>query len=112
MLIYGILFISDCLSRIKPGMSARDAEKVLVNNALDTAFAIPGDAGFPLNQAFEAPGNRLDAESLRAYLGQVRQELALRMVGRLYPGGEGPSKVCFFYLSFLGRGSDWLTDCV
>lgn len=28
MLIYGILFISECLGKIKPGMPARDAEKV------------------------------------------------------------------------------------
>ncbi len=28
-------------------------------------FAIPGDATFPLNQAFEAPKDRSDAETLR-----------------------------------------------
>ena len=28
-------------------------------------FAIPGDAGFPLNQSFEAPSNKSDAETLR-----------------------------------------------
>jgi hypothetical protein len=27
------------------------------------------------------------------YLSQVRQELAIRLLTRLYPGGEGPSKV-------------------
>ena len=32
--------------------------------ALDQ-FAIPGDASFPLNQAFEAPKDRQDAEVLR-----------------------------------------------
>ena len=89
-------------------MSARDAEKTLVNAALDQ-FAIPGDVGFPLNQAFEAPGSRQEAETLRAYLGQVRQEIAVRLVGRLYPGGEGPSKVSFLFLfsPFLRGG--WLT---
>ena len=87
-------------------MSARDAEKTLVNLALDNSFAIPGDVGFPLNQAFEAPGSRQEAETLRAYLGQVRQEVAGRLVGRLYPGGEGPSKVSFHRsqhgIGFLG----------
>lgn len=29
LLIYGILFVSDCLTKIKPGMSSREAEKVL-----------------------------------------------------------------------------------
>ena len=41
-------------------------EQVLLNTALDQ-FAIPGDAGFPLNQAFEAPRDRQDAETLRQY---------------------------------------------
>ncbi|KMU73092.1 ARP2/3 complex subunit [Coccidioides immitis RMSCC 3703] len=30
MLIYGILFISECLGRVKPGMPAREAEKVSI----------------------------------------------------------------------------------
>lgn len=38
----------------------------MLNTALDQ-FAIPGDAGFPLNQAFEAPKDRQDAETLRQY---------------------------------------------
>ncbi len=28
-------------------------------------FSIPGDPGFPLNQLYEAPGNKSDAETLR-----------------------------------------------
>lgn len=41
--------------------------KALINAALDN-FAIPGDVSFPLNQAFEPPRDRQDAESLRAYV--------------------------------------------
>jgi len=99
MLIYGILFLSECLGKVKPGMSARDAEKALINVALDQ-FSIPGDVSFPLNQAFEPPRDRQDAETLRQYLSQVRQELAIRLHARLYPGGIGPSK---FWLSFAKR---------
>ena len=64
LLIYGILFLSDSLTKVKSNMGQRDAEKALLNLALDQ-FAIPGDAGFPLNQAFEAPKDRQDAEQLR-----------------------------------------------
>lgn len=39
----------------------------MLNTALDQ-FAIPGDAGFPLNQAYEAPRDRQDAETLRQYV--------------------------------------------
>lgn len=64
MLIYGILFLSECLGKVRADMSARDAEKTLINTALEQ-FAIPGDASFPLNQAFEPPASRQDAETLR-----------------------------------------------
>lgn len=37
MLIYGTLFISECLGKVKPGMVMREAEKV--------CFACPGCAG-------------------------------------------------------------------
>lgn len=50
LLIYGILFVSDCLSRIKPTAGVRDATKDVMNTALDLNFAIPGDPGWPLNQ--------------------------------------------------------------
>ncbi|KAJ5673309.1 Actin-related protein [Penicillium longicatenatum] len=99
MLIYGTLFVSECLGKVKPTMNSREAEKALINASLDN-FAIPGDVSFPLNQAFEPPRDRQDAESLRAYISQVRQEIAVRLHARLYPGGEGPSK---FWLSFTKR---------
>ncbi|EEH46303.2 uncharacterized protein PADG_02401 [Paracoccidioides brasiliensis Pb18] len=104
MLIYGILFVSECLTKVKPGMPAREAEKVLINTSLDH-FAIPGDASFPLNQAFEPPRDRQDAEALRQYISQVRQELAIRLHARLYPEGVGPSKwwLAFAKRKFMGK---------
>ena len=94
VLIYGILYISEILGKIRPGMSKRDAEKHVMNIALDTNFAIPGDAGFPLNQAFEPPRDRNEAEVLRQYVMQMRQELATRLLNRVYMDGSGqPSKV-------------------
>lgn len=72
-----------------------------MNIALDTNFAIPGDAGFPLNQAFEAPADRNQAETLRQYIMQMRQELATRLLNRVYGDGSGaPSK---WWLSFTKR---------
>jgi actin related protein 2/3 complex, subunit 3 len=64
-----------------------------MNVALDTNFAIPGDATFPLNQAFEAPADRNQAETLRQYMMQLRQELAARLLNRVYADGDAPSKV-------------------
>ena len=81
----------------------REAQKEVQNISLDTNFSIPGDPGFPLNQMFEAPHNRQDAEILKQYLMQVRQELAQRLLARIYEGGQdAPSK---WWLSFTDRKS-------
>jgi actin related protein 2/3 complex subunit 3 len=74
-------------------MSRRDAEKAVMNVALDTNFAVPGDATFPLNQAFEAPKDRNEAEIMRQYIMQMRQELAIRLLARVYSDDNTPSKV-------------------
>ncbi len=100
LLIYGILFIQDCLQKLKPQSDASSASKQLTNLALEQ-FSLPGEPGFPLNQAFEGPGDRNEAETLRGYVGQVRQELALRLHARLFEGGSSvPSK---WWMSFAKR---------
>ena len=43
-LIYGILYISDCLSKIKPTMTQQECYKTLQSYAVG-GFALPGDAG-------------------------------------------------------------------
>uniref|UniRef100_L2GJ63 Arp2 3 complex 21 kDa subunit n=1 Tax=Colletotrichum fructicola (strain Nara gc5) TaxID=1213859 RepID=L2GJ63_COLFN len=102
LLVYGIWFVSDCLTKIKPSAGVRDATKDVLNLALDTNFAIPGDPAFPLNQMYEPPRDRQDAEQLRQYMSQVRQELAARLLARVFDeGGDGkPSK---WWLSFTKR---------
>ena len=79
----------------------REAQKEVQNIALDSNFAIPGDPGFPLNQMFQAPGSRQEAETLKQYRSQVRQELASRLLARIYEdGSDRPSK---WWLSFTKR---------
>ncbi|KAH0523234.1 hypothetical protein TsFJ059_008269 [Trichoderma semiorbis] len=101
LLVYGIWFVSDCLQKIKPNASARDAAKEVNNLALDLNFAIPGDPGFPLNQMYEPPRDRQDAEQLKLYMAQVRQELASRLLARVYE--EDESKPSKWWLSFTKR---------
>ncbi|KAH8589350.1 actin-related protein 2/3 complex subunit 3 [Bisporella sp. PMI_857] len=101
LLVYGILWVSECLGKIRNNMSGREAQKEVSNIALDTNFAIPGDPGFPLNQIFTPPSTRQEAEVLRQYLMQVRQELATRLLARIYEDGtDKPSK---WWLSFAKR---------
>ncbi|CCC12756.1 hypothetical protein SMACR_05714 [Sordaria macrospora] len=108
LLVYGIWFISDCLSRIKPSYGVREATKEVNNAALDVNFALPGDPGWPLNQMYEPPRDRQDAEILRQYMSQARQELAQRLLARVYDDEteDKPSKwwLSFTKRKFMGKG--------
>jgi actin related protein 2/3 complex, subunit 3 len=61
-LIYGILFISDCLNKLgtRPTQNQQEATKALNALALEN-FNIPGEPGFPLNPLYAPPANRNDA---------------------------------------------------
>lgn len=124
LLIYFILFISQCLTILNNSrvpMSQNEAIKQLSTTAVD-AFNLPGDAGFPLNNLYQAPANRMEAgescsiwdayqsaflpvcsvfpeEQLRSYLTQARQELALRLIEKMYIDGK-PSK---WWLAFTKK---------
>jgi hypothetical protein len=63
LLIILILFISDCLAKIGSARTVPtqiEASKMLNTLSVDS-FAIPGDAGFPLNAHYAAPASRADA---------------------------------------------------
>lgn len=101
LLIYGILFVNDCLSHLKPTTSYNEALKQLTNVALDD-FAVPGTPGFPMNNVYTVPvQNHSEMDLLKTYIQQFRQELAMRLLERLYRDSkERPSK---FWLAFTRR---------
>ncbi|KAH9060969.1 ARP2 3 complex 21 kDa subunit [Lactarius vividus] len=103
LLIILILFISDCLAKLGSARTPPtqiEATKTLNTLAVDN-FPIPGDANFLLNAHYAPPASRADADYLRQYLVQVRQELAARLVEKLYADGTGkPSK---WWMSFQKR---------
>lgn len=98
-LVYGILFVSDCLNKLKPTTSKSDANKLLNTLAIDH-FSVPGEPGFPLNTLYQAPRDRVEFDLLKGYLSQFRQELALRLIDRIYETTERPNK---FWLAFTRR---------
>ncbi|WOO85511.1 Actin-related protein 2/3 complex subunit 3 [Vanrija pseudolonga] len=121
LLIYLILFISECLTKLaptpgRPSPGYTEAVKQLSTLAVDN-FALPGEPGFPLNSMYHAPANRTEADALRSYLTQTRSELALRLADRLYPyeqvlgadgqptGAQGPraTKPSKWWMSFQKR---------
>jgi len=101
-LIVLILFISDCLAKIGSARTVPnkiEATKLLNTLSVDS-FPIPGDANFALNAHYAPAASRADAEFLRSYLTQVRQELSLRLTNILYADGDVPSK---WWMSFQKR---------
>ncbi|KAK4046871.1 subunit of the Arp2/3 complex [Microbotryomycetes sp. JL201] len=103
VLIYLILFIGDCLTKISQGRgwTPQEAQKQLTSYAIDN-FTLPGEPGFPMNNLYQAPANRLESDALRQYLTQARQESVLRLLERVYtPESQGkPSK---WWMSFQKR---------
>lgn len=63
------------------------------------AFALPGDANFPLSSLYSTPESRTDADTLRQYLAQARQETAARLVEKIYDS-DTPSR---WWLEFTKR---------
>ncbi|KAL8276202.1 hypothetical protein RQP46_011414 [Phenoliferia psychrophenolica] len=108
VLIYLILFIGDCLTRVTqakaPGWTPNDATKHLATYAIEN-FTLPGEPGFPLNSLYAPPGSRLDADALRAYLTHARQETVVRFVERVYGTDGKPSKwwTAFQRRKFMGK---------
>ena len=60
VLIYLILFISECLNKITKTTTQSEAQKTLTTHALNQ-FAIPGEGGFSLNALYPASSNRNDS---------------------------------------------------
>ncbi|KAI8992484.1 putative ARC18-subunit of the Arp2/3 complex [Pilobolus umbonatus] len=101
VLIYLILFISQCLSSINKNTPQSDAYKTLNTLAL-SSFSIPGDPTFPLNAMYTSPSDRYQADQMKQYMQQLRQELAMRLVDRIYIDNH-PSKwwMCFSKRKFM-----------
>ncbi|KAI9307988.1 actin-like protein ARPC3 [Cunninghamella echinulata] len=101
VLIYLILFISECLQKINKNTPQGEAFKTLSTLAVSN-FSIPGDPTFPLNAMYQTPSDRFQADQLKQYLQQLRQELVLRLVETIYIDGQ-PSKwwMCFQKRKFM-----------
>ncbi|EGF80042.1 hypothetical protein BATDEDRAFT_89245 [Batrachochytrium dendrobatidis JAM81] len=101
VLIYIMLYIQECLGKLSKLPNLIEGQKVLATHAVQN-FAIPGDANFPLNAMYEKPTTRPDADLMKQYLTQLRQEVSLRLVLRVYEEDK-PSKwwMCFSKRKFM-----------
>ncbi|KAJ1336357.1 hypothetical protein BSLG_007141 [Batrachochytrium salamandrivorans] len=101
VLIYVMLYIQECLGKLTKLPGLVEGQKVLATHAV-LNFSIPGDSNFPLNAMYERPQSKADADLLRQYLTQLRQEVSGRLVQRIYEDDK-PSKwwMCFSKRKFM-----------
>ena len=104
VLVYVTLYIIECLKRLQKVPNLERATQEMFSMALES-FALPGEAGFPLNAFFTKP-NRNEAEELKKYFTQLRQETGARLAEKVYDPAltsSGPSKwwTCWSKRKFL-----------
>ncbi|KAI7899645.1 ARP2/3 complex 21 kDa subunit [Cokeromyces recurvatus] len=101
VLIYLILFISQCLGSLNKYTPQSEALKSLNTLALSN-FSIPSDPSFPLNAMYQGPVDKFQSDQMKQYMQQLRQELVVRLVDRIYVDGH-PSKwwMCFSKRKFM-----------
>merc|ERR1711862_843412 len=78
VLLYLTYYTKLALKKIE-NCSKQDAEKALYQLAIEN-FQIPGDSGFVFGGFFHNPTGRQEADTVRAYFTQLRQELGIRLV--------------------------------
>lgn len=69
-------------------------------------FDLPGEAGFPLNAVYAKPISPAEADLMKQYLLQVRQETGLRVCEKVFSTEDGkPSKwwLCFAKKKFMDK---------
>ncbi|CAG5073363.1 Similar to ARPC3: Actin-related protein 2/3 complex subunit 3 (Homo sapiens) [Cotesia congregata] len=104
LLIYITLYITECLKRLQKCATHNQALTEMYSLAI-SKFDIPGDPGFPLNSVYAKPETSDEADKMRQYLQQIRQETAARLVEKVYSDNGKPSKwwLCFAKKKFMDK---------
>ncbi|XP_055302459.1 actin-related protein 2/3 complex subunit 3 [Sitodiplosis mosellana] len=103
VMIYITLYITECLKKLQKCANKSQAQQELYSLAI-SRFDIPGDAGFPLNSVYPKPSSANEADLLRQYLTQIRQETGNRLIEKVFNTPDGkPSKwwTCFAKKRFM-----------
>nr|SVE73847.1 EOG090X0EJM [Daphnia atkinsoni] len=105
LLIYLTLYITECLKKLQKCSNKNTAQNEMYTLAI-SKFDIPGEPGFPLNSVYAKPASQHEADLLRQYLTQARQEMGLRLVDKVFCTEDGkPSKfwLCFAKKKFMDK---------
>ncbi|CAB3365320.1 actin-related protein 2/3 complex subunit 3 [Cloeon dipterum] len=104
-LIYITLYITECLKRLQKCSSKNQGMQEMYSLAL-AKFDIPGESGFPLNSVYAKPQTSAEADLMRLYLQQLRQETGVRVCEKVFSFDENrPSKwwLCFAKKKFMDK---------
>ncbi|XP_065201675.1 actin-related protein 2/3 complex subunit 3 [Planococcus citri] len=105
VLIYITLFITECLKKLQKCATKTQALQEMHTLGI-SKFDIPGELGFPLNSVYARPANASEADFMRQYLQQIRQETCLRVANKVFPANDAkPSKwwLCFAKKKFMDK---------
>ncbi|KAL7288571.1 hypothetical protein TKK_0017310 [Trichogramma kaykai] len=104
VLIYITLYITECLKKLQKCINHQQAHNEMYSLAI-SKFDIPGDHGFPLNSVYAKPNNPVEADAMRQYFLQLRQETGARLIEKVYGADGKPSKwwLCFAKKKFMDK---------
>lgn len=104
ILIYITLYITECLKKLQKCSNKNQGIQEMYTLAI-SKFDIPGEAGFPLNSVYAKPSSSTEADLMRQYLQQVRQETGLRICDKVFGEDGKPSKwwLCFAKKKFMDK---------
>ncbi|XP_046683687.1 actin-related protein 2/3 complex subunit 3 [Homalodisca vitripennis] len=105
VLIYITLYITECLKRLQKCSNKNQGLQEMYALAI-SKFDIPGEPSFPLNSVYARPMNANEADAMRQYLQQLRQETGVRVCDKVFSGDDGkPSKwwLCFSKKKFMDK---------
>ncbi|XP_026473863.1 actin-related protein 2/3 complex subunit 3 [Ctenocephalides felis] len=103
--IYITLYITECLKKLQKCANKAQGQQDMYSLAIGR-FDLPGDAGFPLNSVYAKPSNAAEADSMKQYLQQIRQETGARICEKVFATEDGkPSKwwLCFGKKKFMDK---------
>ncbi|CRL02461.1 CLUMA_CG015253, isoform A [Clunio marinus] len=105
VLIYVTLYIPECLKKLQRCSNKNQGMQEMYTLAI-SKFDIPGESGFPLNSVYAKPQTPNEADLLRQYLQQLRQETGNRICEKVFNTEDGkPSKwwICFAKKKFMEK---------
>ncbi|XP_076364227.1 actin-related protein 2/3 complex, subunit 3A isoform X2 [Tachypleus tridentatus] len=105
VLIYLTLYVTDCLKKLQKCSNKNQGLQEMYSLAI-SKFDIPGEPGFPLNAVYAKPSSPQEADTMRQYLLQLRQECGLRLCDKVFSSENGkPTKwwLCFSRRKFMDK---------